>query len=135
MSALVVYDGACGFCAGNLKWLNRFDWFGAFSPVPYQDSNLKKLWPAADIQACEKALHLVLENGRVYEGADAFREIFARMPGTFLMGFLMRIPPLPGLFRWIYPYMSRNRYLLGGRCRMQPLQTLVGEAKGEQKRK
>src|SRR5262245_21721158 len=33
---LVVYDGSCGICAGNLPWLHRLDWLGRFDDLPYQ---------------------------------------------------------------------------------------------------
>ena len=116
MKPLVVYDGACGLCAGNLKWLHRLDWLEIFQDIPYQDESLKTVWPKADIQACEQAMHLVFPDGRVYRGADAFREIFLRMPATFLTGILMAIPPIPALTRRLYPVLARNRYRLGGHC-------------------
>src|SRR5262245_26733194 len=77
---LVVYDGACGICGGNLKWLYRLDWFRRFDALPYQSDEVYKACPQLTREICEQALQLVLKNGRVYSGADAFREVFLRIP-------------------------------------------------------
>ena len=113
MKPLVIYDGACGLCVGNLKWLRRFDRLGIFRPIAYQDPTLKTYWPAADRKRCEEALHLVLPDGRIFRGAEAFREILMRIPMAFPFGLLMAIPPLPWILRTAYPLLARNRYFLG----------------------
>jgi predicted DCC family thiol-disulfide oxidoreductase YuxK len=113
---LVVYDGSCGICAGNLPWLHRLDWLGFFDDLPYQSEEVYRLFPHLIRSDCEQALQLALPNGRVYAGADAFREIFLRLPATLPAGLLMAIPPLPWLLRRLYPLLARNRYRLGGHC-------------------
>lgn len=113
---VVIYDGSCGLCAGNLKWLYRLDWLHQFEAAPYQDSSLYSRFPQLKPEECEKALQVVFPNGRIFSGADAFRVIFLRMPLTFLVGLLMRIPPLPSLLRRLYPILAKNRYRWGGKC-------------------
>jgi predicted DCC family thiol-disulfide oxidoreductase YuxK len=113
---LVVYDGSCGLCAGNLKWLHRLDWLRRFDARPYQDEAVFRLVPRLDRAACEQALQLACRNGRIYSGPDAFREIFLRMPATWLVGILMAIPPMPWVLRRLYPLVARHRYRLGGHC-------------------
>jgi predicted DCC family thiol-disulfide oxidoreductase YuxK len=117
---LVVYDGACGICGGNLKWLYRLDWFRRFDALPYQSDEVYQACPQLTREACEQALQLVLLNGRVYSGTDAFREVFLRMPLTFPVGVLMLFPPLSWLLRKLYPILARNRYRMGGHCRLPP---------------
>ena len=113
---VVIYDGACGICAGNLKWLYRLDTLRKFDAMPYQAQDLEQLFPHLNIEDCHNAMHLVFPDGRVYTGTDAFRQIFLRMPLMFLVGLLMSIPPLPGILRRLYPILARNRYRLGGTC-------------------
>lgn len=113
---VVIYDGSCGICAGNLKWLYRLDTLRKFDAMPYQAKDLEQLFPALNIENCHDAMHLVFPDGRIYTGTDAFRRIFLRMPLMFVVGLLMSIPPLPWILRRLYPILARNRYRLGGKC-------------------
>ena len=113
---VVIYDGGCGLCAGNLKWLYRLDTLKRFDAMPYQAKDLARLFPHLNIEDCHNAMHLVFPDGRIYAGTDAFRQIFLRMPLMFLVGLLMFIPPLPWILRRLYPILARNRYRLGGTC-------------------
>ena len=113
---VVIYDGACGICAGNLKWLYRLDTLKKFDAMPYQAQDLAQLFPHLNIEDCHNAMHLVFPDGRIYAGTDAFRQIFLRMPLMFLVGLLMSMPPLPWILRRLYPILARNRYRLGRAC-------------------
>ena len=115
---VVIYDGTCGICAGNLKWLHRFDSLHKFDDMPYQAEELLRFFPHLKLEECEKAMQLVFPDGRTYTGADAFRKIFLRMPVTFLAGVIMAIPPMPWLLRKLYPILARNRYRIGGQCEL-----------------
>jgi predicted DCC family thiol-disulfide oxidoreductase YuxK len=113
---VVIYDGTCGICAGNLKWLRRLDWLKKFDDMPYQAAELARMFPHLNTEECEKAMHLVFPNGTTYTGADAIRKVFLRMPVTFPAGAIMSVPPLPWMLRKLYPVLARNRYRIGGTC-------------------
>ena len=113
---VVIYDGACGICAGNLKWLYRLDTFKKFDAMPYQADELLAFFPALKMEDCQNAMHLVFPDGKTYTGADAFRKIFLRMPLMFPVGLILSIPPIPWLLRKLYPLLARNRYRIGGHC-------------------
>src|SRR5215471_7650592 len=115
---VVIYDGACGICAGNLKWLYRLDTLKKFDAMPYQAEELQVLFPNLKIEECQNAMHLAFPDGRTYTGADAFRKIFLKMPLMFPVGVIMSIPPIPWLLRKLYPLLARNRYRLGGQCEL-----------------
>ena len=115
---VVIYDGTCGICAGNLKWLHRLDTLKKFDAVPYQTEDLRVLFPHLEVEECEKAMHLVFPDGRTYTGTDGFREVFLRMPLMFVLGLIMSIPPIPLILRKLYPVLARNRYKLGGTCEL-----------------
>jgi predicted DCC family thiol-disulfide oxidoreductase YuxK len=116
---LVIYDGTCGLCAGNLKWLHRLDWLGAFDDAPYQADEIYQRFPRIKRADCEEALHLAFPNGKVYRGADALRKVMLRMPLTLFAGLLLSLPPFPYFFRRLYPVMARNRYRFGGHCELK----------------
>lgn len=115
---VVIYDGACGICAGNLKWLYRLDTLRKFDAMPYQAKDLALLFPSLNIEDCHNAMHLVFPDGRIYIGTDAFRQIFLRMPLMFVVGLMMSIPPVPWILRRLYPILARNRYRIGGKCEL-----------------
>jgi predicted DCC family thiol-disulfide oxidoreductase YuxK len=116
---VVIYDGTCQICAGNLKWLHRLDTLHRFDAMPYQAEELLTLFPHLHLDECQNALHLVFPNGKTFTGADAFREVFLRMPLMFPVGLLMSVPPMPRILRRLYPWLARNRYRLGGTCDLQ----------------
>jgi len=114
----VIYDGTCGICAGNLKWLYRLDTLKKFDAIPYQTEDLLVRFPHLEMEECEKAMHLVFPDGRTYTGSDGFREVFLRMPLMFLFGLIMSVPPMPWVLRKLYPVLARNRYKIGGSCEL-----------------
>src|SRR5438105_3932095 len=105
---VVIYDGACGICAGNLKWLYRLDTLKRFDSMPYQTDKLPVLFPHLNLEECEKAMHLVFPDGKTYTGTDAFREIFLRMPLMFVLGLIMSIPPIGWMLRRLYPVLAQH---------------------------
>ena len=122
MKAAVIYDGQCNLCAKNLKWLRRLDWLGKFQTLPYQQETVYVRFPQLKREECEKAMHVVLPatagklDGRVFAGAEAFREVFLRMPLTWPLGVLLFLPPLMWLARRCYRHIAAHRYELGGSC-------------------
>lgn len=113
---VVIYDGGCNICAGNLKWLYRLDTFKKFEALPYQTERLTEIFPGLRIEECQKSMHLAFPNGKIYTGSDAFREVFLRMPLMFPVGLVMWLPPVAWLLRRLYPILARNRYRIGGSC-------------------
>jgi predicted DCC family thiol-disulfide oxidoreductase YuxK len=113
---VVIYDGGCNICAGNLKWLYRLDTLKKFEALPYQTERLTEIFPALKIEECQKSMHLVFPNGKIYTGSDAFCQIFLRMPLMFPVGLVMWLPPVAWLLRRLYPILARNRYRIGGAC-------------------
>lgn len=117
---VVVYDGGCGMCKGNVKWLARLDWLGVFEAMPYQDPRMYDLFPRLDPKRCEQEMHLAFPDGRVFAGADALRQVLLRLPAAAPLGLILSIPPLPWVLRRLYPVLARNRHRLGGRCPIKP---------------
>src|SRR5215813_4663854 len=63
---VVIYDGACGICAGNLKWLYRLDTFKKFDAMPYQADELLAFFPALKMEDCQNAMDVSDRTDPVY---------------------------------------------------------------------
>jgi predicted DCC family thiol-disulfide oxidoreductase YuxK len=137
LKPLVIYDGQCNICAGNLPWLYRLDWLKKFDALPFQSDEVYRRYPGVARADCEHALHVAFPNGSIYKGADAFRAVFLRMPATAVVGLLMSIPPILWLFEKLYPLLARNRYRIGGTCELAARPQVTnprGEDTGGEKR-
>jgi predicted DCC family thiol-disulfide oxidoreductase YuxK len=88
---LLVFDGDCGFCR---YWLAR--WRRAvgdrFDAEPYQTAAAR--FPTLPRGRFRRAVHLILPDGRVYQGAEAAYRLRALAPGQG--GLLAAYRHLPG---------------------------------------
>ena len=105
-SALVLWDGACGFCRRCVAWMERRDAAGRFEAVPYQQAPSPPMTPAL-ADACARAVHVVFPDGRVLRGGRAVLAVLGGL-GVPGMGLLARRP-----FIWpielVYRVVAANR--------------------------
>jgi predicted DCC family thiol-disulfide oxidoreductase YuxK len=119
--ATIVYDGSCNLCRRGLRWIYRFDWFKKFDALPYQSDQLHERFPQLNRADCERVIHVVFSDERVYVGGDALRKIYLCMPATFIVGVIMTIPPLPSVVRKIYSWIASRRQCFGKKCYLENL--------------
>ncbi len=119
MKTAIIYDGACGFCAKNLKWIRRLDWLKKFETLPFQDDAVYTRFPQLKREECEKAMHAVLPNQSTFAGAEAFREVFLRMPLTCPLGLILCVPPVMWVAQRCYRVVAAHRHSLGESCEVR----------------
>ncbi len=108
---VMIFDGDCGFCR---FWIERWRrWTQAqVEFVPYQDASVAERFPEVSVAACEKAVHLVERDGRVFRGAEA---VFQSLAGVFLLAWLIRIyraiPLFARLSETAYRFVASHRQL------------------------
>ena len=100
----VVYDGTCRLCVGSKKRLER--WTSPFTFVPVQSPEAKALLPGKSEEDLLGQMH-VLEEGKVYGGAEGWMRIMRRAP--LWTSWIAWVTPL-FLARPIYRWIARNRY-------------------------
>jgi hydroxyacylglutathione hydrolase len=119
---VALYDGQCEICQAFVSWLRLFDRKGRVTAVPIDPETLAQVHPDLRLDDCLRELHVIVPSGAVYRGWDGVA-VLARLFGpTFLVGWLVRVPP----FHWIgiagYRFVARNRYAVskcrGGACRV-----------------
>ncbi len=102
----MIYDGRCGFCVRSMAWFLAFDGLQQIRVRDFRTSPS----PAVSDEQLEKALYLVLPDGRTLPGFEAYRYVVLRVPGVWWMVPLFYIPFLSRLIgRPLYNWVASNR--------------------------
>jgi predicted DCC family thiol-disulfide oxidoreductase YuxK len=98
----MIYDGRCGFCVRSMAWFLAFD---GLRQIRVRDFRTNPS-PVVSDQEMEKALYLVLPDGRALPGFEAYRYVVLRVPGLwwqipfFYVPVLSRLAGTP-LYNWV----------------------------------
>ena len=102
----MIYDGRCGFCVRSMAWFLAFDGLGQ---VKVRDFRTNPSPVVSDAQL-EKALYLVLPDGRALPGFEAYRYVVLRVPGLWWLIPFFYVPVLSRLIgRPVYNWVAANR--------------------------
>jgi predicted DCC family thiol-disulfide oxidoreductase YuxK len=111
----VLYDGQCAFCTG---WMARIG--GILRRRGFVPEALQSPWvgerlglPPGELL---RDIRLLLKDGRLISGADAYLYIMRRIWWVCPLGLLFALPGLKFLFAAAYRKFARNRYCIGGTC-------------------
>ncbi|MCL4209847.1 MAG: DUF393 domain-containing protein [Phycisphaeraceae bacterium] len=107
---VLIYDGRCAFCERNSARLVRWVRRGSLVRVSSSEPGVLERYPSLTREQCDRAMQLVLPDGRIVSGAQAAAEALKTRRWT---GWLASVYYLPGL-RWVfdrlYNWVARNRY-------------------------
>jgi predicted DCC family thiol-disulfide oxidoreductase YuxK len=102
----MIYDGRCGFCVRSMAWLLAFD---GLRQIKIRDFRTNRSPVVSDAQL-EKAIYLILPNGRALPGFEAYRYVVLRVPGLWWLVPFFYVPVLSRLFGHpIYNWVAANR--------------------------
>jgi predicted DCC family thiol-disulfide oxidoreductase YuxK len=102
----MIYDGRCGFCVRSMAWFLAFD---GLRQIRIRDFRTDPSPVVSDAQL-EKALYLVLPDGRALPGFEAYRYVVLRVPGLWWQVPFFYVPVLSRLFgHRIYNWVAANR--------------------------
>jgi predicted DCC family thiol-disulfide oxidoreductase YuxK len=102
----MIYDGKCGFCVRSMAWFLAFDGLGQIRIRNFRTDPS----PVVSDAQLEKALYLVLPDGRTLPGFEAYRYVVPRAPGLWWQIPFFYVPVLSRLFgRPIYNWIAANR--------------------------
>lgn len=102
----MIYDGRCGFCVRSMAWFLSFD---GLAQITVRDFRTNPS-PVVSDALVEKALYLVLPDGRAMPGFDAYRHVVLRVPGMWWLVPFFYVPVVSRLFgRPIYNWVASNR--------------------------
>lgn len=111
---VVIYDGDCRFCTGQVQNLYRVSG-NRIAFISLHDPLVKERYPDLTHEQLMEQLYLVDGKGNRYGGAAAFRYLSRKLPLLFVLAPLMHIPFSLPLWQWCYRQVAKRRYLLMGK--------------------
>lgn len=108
---LMLYDGECDFCR---KWIQRWrKKSGRFIDyAPYQE--VQKNFPQVSLEACQKAVQLIMPDGSVTSGAHAVFKAMSLAGGFYRLfyGLYNYLPFFDRVSEIIYQWVAHHRVFL-----------------------
>lgn len=114
-SVEVFHDGACPLCAREMRWLRKLDRHGRILFTDISDPAFDPAAVGLTFEALMARIHGRLPDGRVIEGVEVFRQLYAAV-GFRRVAALSRAPLVSHLLKVAYEVFARNRLRLTGRC-------------------
>lgn len=112
-TALLVYDGDCGFCTRSVRLAGRLPVRVAVTPVPWQAADLAPLGITA--QRAQREVVFVAPSGRVSGGAAAVAALLRHCRGPWrLAGDVVALPLVRAAAAGVYRIVAANRHRLPG---------------------
>ena len=121
----VLYDGGCRFCTRSAQAIQHA--FGRNRVIlrDFQQPGSLDPYPTVTPAAATTKMHVVMPDGRVFAGAEAFARIVVRVPILGWVGWFYYVPGLRQLADLFYALIAKYRYRLGravacdsGTCRL-----------------
>ncbi len=114
---VVIYDGHCRFCSGQVRNLYRLDWpsGGRLSFLSLHDPRVTERYPDLTTEQLMQQMYVVDRKGRRHGGSEAVRYLSRRLPLLWPFVPLLHLPGTAGLWRWGYHQVAKRRYQLAGK--------------------
>ena len=112
---IVIYDGDCRFCTGQVENLARWDSRGRLAFLSLHDPEVAKRYPDLTYDRLMAEMVVVDQQGNRYGGAAAFRYLTTRLPRLYWLAPLMHIPFTLPLWQWGYRQVAKRRYKIAGK--------------------
>ena len=113
----VFYDAECPACTAGVAQMGGLFARRGFVWVPLQTPGTATRLGGSDA-AMREEMKLLLADGRVTGGADAWAILLRSVWWLWPLGALLALPGLRQLARRGYRWVARNRYCFGGTCRL-----------------
>ena len=110
---VVIYDGQCRFCTGQVQRLARWDGKQRLAFLSLHDSQVAENYPDLTHEMLMDQMYVIDQKEVRRGGADAFRYLTRRLPILWILAPLMHIPGSLPLWRWMYKQVAKRRYRWG----------------------
>ncbi len=113
---VVLYDGLCRFCRAGARKLVALARPGALELLSYQEPGVLNQFPGVPLEACQRQLHLITPDGRVFGGVEAIVQALATRRGLGRLAYVYYLPGLRWLLDALYALIAAHRYWIMGRA-------------------
>ncbi len=113
LADVVVFDGHCRLCGGQVRKLARFDLGKRLAFLSLHDEEVSRRFPDLTHDALMQELYVVDRRGRRHAGASALRYLSRRLPTLWWLAPLLHVPGSLPVWQWCYRQIARRRYRFG----------------------
>jgi predicted DCC family thiol-disulfide oxidoreductase YuxK len=112
---ILIYDGECRFCIGQVTKLATWDSGDLLAFLPLQDPLVAERFPDLTREMLMKEMLLVTAAGDRFGGVNAVREMSRMLPRLKWLAFWFRVPFAVSISRLVYRTIARFRYRIWGK--------------------
>jgi predicted DCC family thiol-disulfide oxidoreductase YuxK len=110
---VVIYDGHCRICTGQIRRLARWDRGGRLAYLSLHDPLVAQRYPDLTYEALMRDMYLIDSQGRRHRGAAAARYMTRRLPRLWWLAPLLHVPGTLPVWQWLYRQVANRRYRFG----------------------
>ena len=112
----LLYDSQCTLCERFKKGLERLGANNTYTIISIHDSNIFSVYPQLKKEDCEKELHILDHDLKIYKGADAITHIAKSFPKVSKIAWLMETDAGKKTVDFFYDKAQKCREYLLNRC-------------------
>jgi predicted DCC family thiol-disulfide oxidoreductase YuxK len=112
---VVIYDGRCVFCTGQVERLARWDRHRSLAFLSLHDPMVAARYPDLTHEQLMEQIYVVTRHGGRHAGAAAFRYLSRKLPRLWPLAPIMHIPFSLPLWQWCYRQVAKRRYRIAGK--------------------
>src|SRR5262245_53686364 len=100
--ATIIFDNECSLCRQFTQFLKKWDKKEAFDFRPLQEDQVYVDFPQLKKEECEKAIHLVNEDGSVHSGAGIVEPLLSHFPKVKNITWMLGLPGVKSATEVLY---------------------------------
>lgn len=124
---VLIYDGNCNFCIGQVKKVHRLDGKNRVSFISLHDSFVAQHFPDLSYDQMMDQMYLIPAGNKSehpysearHGGAAAIRYLTCRLPLLWIFTPLLHFPFSLPFWQWGYQIVARYRYKIAGKRGVQ----------------
>jgi predicted DCC family thiol-disulfide oxidoreductase YuxK len=110
---VVIFDGHCRFCTGQVQRIHRWDGGGRLAFLSLHEPVVARRYADLSHDQLMQDMYVVDRQGRRHRGAAAFRYLSRRLPRLWWLAPVMHIPFSLPLWQFLYRRVANRRYWFG----------------------
>lgn len=112
---VVIFDGKCVFCAGQVRNLLKLDGKARLAFMSLHDPEVERRFPDLTHDQMMKQMYVIDSAGNRYGGARAVRYLSRRLPKMWILAPLTHIPFTLPIQQWVYDQVAKRRYKIANK--------------------